>query len=172
MDGILWDRVPGGPILEPDDPPGWDGVFLVASKNLVPLGSERRAIPYRGVSHPHKYPRWKGVITGKSGWAWWPKGRLVALAADGEGQFHTFNIPVTGTQLRLNAKVHPQGQIRVGIDGVVARSAADCDIIVGDQPDHPVTWRGDTNPNVASGATVRLHFQLRQAELFGFEWVS
>jgi hypothetical protein len=169
-DGVLWDRVPGGPVLEPSEPSGWDGKFLVATKNLVPLGKDRVGIPYSGVSHPHKYPRWKGVISAKSGWAWWPQGRLVALRADTEGQFQTFPIPVTGRRLRLNAKVRSGGELRVGIHGAGARSAVDCDPITGDRPAHPVSWRGDGNPGVSPGATVRLHFQLRAAELFGFEW--
>jgi hypothetical protein len=170
MDGILWDRVPGGPVLEPSDPPGWDGKFVVAGKNLVPLGRDRVAIPYSGVSHPHKYPRWPGVISSRTGWASWPKGRLVALVADHAGQFHTFGIPVTGQQLRINARVRPGGQIRVGVHGPAGRSAADCDPITGDRPAHPVTWRGDVKCGVAPGSTVRLHFELRATELFGFQW--
>jgi len=171
MDGVLWDRVPGGPVLEPSEPAGWDGKFVVATKNLVPLGKDRVGIPYTGVSHPHKYPRWKGVISARSGWAWWPRGRLVALVADAEGQFRTFHAPVTGTQLRLNAKVRPGGELRVGLEGASDRSAADCDPITGDHPAQPVSWRGNANPGVNPGATVRLHFQLRAAALFGFEWV-
>lgn len=171
VDGALWDRVPGGPVLEPSEPSDWDGKFVVASKNLVPLGNDRVGIPYTGVSHPHKYPRWKGVITGKSGWAWWPRGRLVALTADKEGQFHTFDIPVTGTRLQLNANVRTGGEVRVGIDGHDARSVADCDAITGDSLAHGVSWRGDANAGIGPGATVRLHFQLRAAKLFGLEWV-
>lgn len=123
-----------------------------------------------GASHPHKYPRWPGVITSKAGWASWPKGRLVALAADQEGQFHTFGIPVTGAELRINARVRPGGQIRVGIHGAAERSTADCDPIVGDHPAHLATWRGDARLRVALGVPVRLHFQLRAAELFGIQW--
>jgi len=170
MDGILWDRVPGGPALQPSDPPGWDGVFGAASKNLVPLGQDRVGIVYSGVSRPHKYPRWPGAIAGNSGWAWWPKGRLVGLVAEREGQFNTFGIPVTGQKLQINAKVRAGGEIRVGIHGPNARTPADCDPIVDDSPARTVTWRGDPNPGVAPGATVRLRFQLRAAELFGLQW--
>ena len=171
MDGVMWDRVPGGPVLEPGNPPGWDGKFVVASKNLVPLGQDRLAIAYGGASHPHKYPRWPGVISHKAGWACWPKGRLVALVADQEGQFPTFGMAVTGRQLRVNAKVRPGGQIRVGVHGPAGRTAADCDPITGDRLAHPVTWGGNAQAGLALGSTVRLHFQLRAAELFGLQWV-
>jgi hypothetical protein len=170
MDGVLWDRVPGGPVLQPTDPPGWDGKFVVAGKNLVPLGQDRLAIPYSGASHPHKYPRWPGVISHRGGWAWWPAGRLVALVADDEGQFHTFGIPVTGRQLQINARVRPGGSIRVGVLGAGGRAASECDPITGDRPAHVVTWRGDSSSGAAPGSTVRLHFQLRGAELFSFRW--
>ncbi|NUQ65259.1 MAG: hypothetical protein HUU20_22560, partial [Pirellulales bacterium] len=172
MDGHLWDRVSAGPVLEPSDPPGWDGKFVAAGKNLVPLGADRVAIPYWGASHEHKYPRWPGVIATRYGWAWWPKGRLVALVADAEGQFHTFGIPATGSSLRINARVHAGGYVRVGIDGAPGRTAADCDPITGDHVAHQVTWRGDPSAAVTPGSTVVLHFQLRAAELFGLEWHS
>jgi hypothetical protein len=171
MDGVLWDRVPGGPVIEPSDPPGWDGVFGGASKNLVPLGQDRVGIVYSGVNRPHKYPRWPSVIQGNAGWAWWPKGRLAALVADQEGQFNTFGIPVTGQKLQLNAKVHPGGEIRVGLHGPEGHSPGDCDPITGHSPAHPVTWHGDASLKADAGATISLRFQLRAAELFGFQWV-
>ncbi len=170
MDGALWDRVPGGPVIEPSDPPGWDGVFLTAGKNLVPLGNDRVGIPLRGYSRPHKYPRWPGVITVRNGWATWPKGRLVGLVADQQGQFNTFGMPVTGQKLLINAKVHPGGEIRVGIHNADSRQPSDCDPITGDNLAHNVTWHGQSDPKVKPGDTVRMRIHLRAAELFGLQW--
>ena len=133
-------------------------------------GQDRVAIPYGARAIPTSTLAGRAWITSKSGWAWWPKGRLVGLAADDEGEFHTLDIPVSGGQLRINAKVRSGGQIRVGIDGPAARSAADCDPITGDHLAHPVTWRGDAKCGVTLGSTVRLHLQLRAAELFGLKW--
>ena len=171
LDGIRWDRVPGGPVITPGDPGGWDGAFIVAGKDLVPLGRDRVAIPYVGYTHPHKYPRWPGVIAPKVGWACWPKGRLAALVADEEGQFCTFGVKITGRQLRLNAKVRRAGEIRVGLTGLAPRSVSRCDPIVGDNLAHTVTWQGASTLGKKPGETETLHFKLRAAELYGFEWV-
>jgi hypothetical protein len=171
LDGIRWDRVPGGPVLTPGDPGAWDGEFIGAGKDLVPLGKDRIAIPYSGSTHPHKSPRWPGVISSATGWASWPKGRLCAIRADEEGQFSTFGVEITGQQLKINARVRRAGEIRIGLIGTNGRSVGECDPITGDSLAHPVTWKGDSALRRDRGQTVILHFALRAADLFGFEWV-
>lgn len=171
-DGIHWDRVPGGPVLEPGDPGSWDGEYIIAGKGLVPLGKDRIAIPYSACDHPHKYPRWPGVITHKAGWATWPRGRLCALRADGYGQFDTFTVEVTGRELHLNCKVPRAGEIRVGLHRVKGRSVEDCDPITGDHLDHTVTWKGDPRLTIEPGQEAVLRFRMRSADLFGFEWAT
>jgi len=170
IDGIRWDRVPGGPVIAPGDPGAWDGEYIAAGKDLVPLGGDRVAIPYAGCTHPHKYPRWPGVISSKVGWAWWPEGRLCGLVADEVGQFCTFGIRVAGSRLTVNAKVRRAGELRIGLLGVGGRSADECDAITGNESARMVTWKGDAGLRVELGNTVRLHFRLRAAELYGFEW--
>lgn len=170
IDGIRWDRVPGGPVIQPGAPGEWDGEFIVAGRDMVPLGEDRVAIPYAGVSHPHKYPRWPGVISHGTGCASWPKGRLSALVADEEGAFATFSVPVTGAQLTVNASVRRAGELRVGLRGVAGRSAGDCDYITGDASAHVVSWKGDPALGVEPGQSVSLEFRLRAAELYGFAW--
>lgn len=171
LDGILWDAVPGGPILEPGGAKEWDGEFVTAGKGLVPLGGDRVAIPYNGTSHPHKYPRWPGVITGNAGWATWPKDRICALKADEEGEFHTFAVPVAGTELRVNARVDRGGALQIGIEGFDAHSIDLCDVVTGDETGRTVTWRGDPGLRANPGDQVRLHVRMRAAELFALEWV-
>jgi len=170
LDGIRWNAVPGGPILEPGGTDAWDGEYVFAGKGLVPLGSDKVGIPYDGMSHPHKYPRWPGVITGNAGWATWPKDRICALKADEEGEFHTFPIPVTGTELRVNARVDRGGALQIGIVGVDGRSTDLCDIVTGDETARTITWRGDLHLHVEPGDTARLHVRMRAAELFAIEW--
>ncbi|MBN1347714.1 MAG: hypothetical protein JXQ73_33815 [Phycisphaerae bacterium] len=171
IDGIRWQQVPGGAVISPGDPGQWDGEFIGAGKGLVPLGKDHVGIPYFGSTHPHKYPRWPGVIRGSAGWAIWPKGRLSGLVADEEGEFRTFGIEIAGRQLRVNAKVRRAGELRVGLDGVEGRGAGECDPIVGDGLAHPVTWKGRGELGRDEGQTVALHFRLRAGELYGFEWV-
>jgi hypothetical protein len=168
-DGLNWSQVPGGPVLSRTSFRDSSVEFLVARKPLLPLPNERVGVRYSASPYPHKYPRWKeGLQPAQSGWAWWEKDRLVALTADEEGEFTTFLIPVMGRELRLNARTPRGGMIRVGFRG---RKLDDCDPIVGDSLAHPVRWKGNADVGLRPGASVAITFQMRRAELFGFEWV-
>ncbi|NLE62130.1 MAG: hypothetical protein GX616_27550 [Planctomycetes bacterium] len=171
VDGIHWNRVPGGPVLQSGEPTAWDSGFLITGKGMVPLGNDRVAIPYMAFDHPHKYPRWPGVISSRTAWATWPRGRLVALSAEGEGRFRTFPVRVTGRRLRLNVRVRRAGEIRVGLAGIAGHAIAECDPIFGDHLDRVITWDGGEGLGLEPGAKVILQFQMRSAELFGFEWL-
>ena len=171
-DGLRWDRVPGGPVLSAGAPGEWDSEFIHAGKDLVPFGADRVAVPYGGTSYPHKYPRWKHFLdASRGGWAWWPKGRLVAVQADNWGEFWTFPIPVAGRELRANLRTSRAGEVRIGLAGIEGHSGDDVAPLVGDHLAAPVHWRGETNLGVPEGQSVTLHFRLRAAEVFGFEWV-
>ena len=171
-DGVCWGRVPGGPVLEPGRPGDWDGAFLFARNDLVPLGSERVGMLYAGTRFPHKYPRWPAVLAaGRMAWAWWPQGRLCAVRADQEGEFFTFDLLPAGRQLRLNLRTQRSGQVRVGLAGIEGRSVEHCAPIFGDSLAAPVHWKGQADIAVPEGQPVTLHFRLRAADLFGFNWV-
>ena len=170
-DGICWNEVPGGPVIAPGEPGEWDSEYIVAGKDLVPLGNDRIGIPYAGTSFPHKYPRWQNVLgTGRSTWVWWPKGRLCAVVADEEGEFATFPVTPAGRELRLNVRTRRAGEVRIGLVGIPDRSIEDCDPICGDDLAMPVHWKGQTDIGSKEGEKVTLHFKLRAAEIFGFEW--
>ncbi len=194
-DGVAWRRVPGGPVIRTGPGGRWDSEFISSGKNLVPLGTDRVAVPYEGTPYPHKYPRWSAVRQcwpGVKGWASWPRGRLCGVTADTEGEFWTLLTPVGGRRLRLNVRVRCAGEARVGVirSGVVAdstdtlarvplrpteaegRTVLDCDPIHGDSLAAPVTWRGVAELGIPPGECVSLHVQLRSAKLFGFEWVE
>ncbi len=171
FDGEIWDQVPGDPVVEAGGPDHWTGEYIGVLGNMVPLGGERMALRLAAASHPHKYPRWKDFIKNRTGWATWPNGRLSALVADEEGEFHTFGLTVTGRELRVNARVWRAGDLRVGIQGNENRTVELCDPIHGDSGTHVVTWKGDPLLGKSEGDTVVLHFKLRSAELFGFEFV-
>lgn len=171
-DGMSWNAVPGGAVIEPGEPGEWDSEFLGTGKDLVPFGDGRIGIAYTGTKFPHKYPRWQAVWDAwKMGWAWWPEDRLCAIVADYEGEFCTFPLKPEGRQLKLNFRTPQAGEVKVGIIGVEGRSVADCDPMHGDCPGRIVTWKGNSDIGSADGQPVTLQFKLRCAELFALEWV-
>ena len=171
-DGLLWNRVPGGPVIAPGPAGAWDSEFIHAGKDLVPFGAGRVAVPYFGTPYPHKYPRWPHVLESfRGGWAYWPEGRLCAVAAEQEGHFNTFWLQPAGRALRLNLRTAAAGEVRVGIFGTLGRAIADCAPLHGDHPAMTVHWGGQTDIGTPEGEPVILQFKLRHAELFGFEWV-
>lgn len=169
-DGVGWLRVPGGPVLSPGGVDAWDGQYINVGGDLVPWGADGVALRYFGTPFPHKYPRWREVLaTHRVGWAHWKKGRLCAVVADEEGEFTTFGIVPAGRELRLNARVKRAGHIRVTVLNAESPAGASDDIF-GDHLAAPVTWQGQSAVFTPGGKSVVLHFQLRHAELFDFEW--
>ena len=194
-DGICWSEIPGGAVIAPGEAGAWDSAYLSSGKNLVPLGNDRIGVPYTGTRFAHKYPRWTSVLSAqKTAWACWPKGRLCAVAADGEGEFFTPPLTPAGRELRINLRTRNTGEIRVGIlrsesvpptdstlvtgnplgngaDAGATRTVADCDPLSGDSLAKPVHWNGNADTGAPEGGSITLHFKLRAAELFGFEWI-
>ena len=182
VNGKMWHRLPGGPIIEAGDLNGATVEYANVSGDLLPKG-DRVGLWYGGNAMPHKYPRWPNVDKSASGWAWWQQGRLGAVVAEEEGEFFTFEMPMQGHQLRLNARIRRAGEIRVGLarkggagpleDVVVEEEgfgADQCDPISGDSSSHVVTWKG--RADIASKrSSFNLRFKMRRAELFGFAWV-
>ena len=180
--GEVWTKVPGGPVLE-EGPPGQpDGGFTSCAVNLLEYPGDLWGIPYYARPYPHSYPGQdvksrKGLFPGLepvSGLATWPKGRLVAMECDQEGQFSTVHVVPRGNRIRLNATVRPSGCVKValralGKGDVEGRSFDDTDPLVGDGLAMPVTWGGQADLN-CGGAPVMLRFHLRFARLFGIEF--
>ena len=123
-------------------------------------------------------------------WSSWQEGRLSGLVADEDGGFFTFPTVPQGRQLRLNARVHRGGDLRVGFmvagsadvsdhidysyhnrQDVAGHTVDDCDPVFGNDLSIPVHWNGQTDIGIEDGVAVTIQFKLRAAELFGFEWV-
>jgi len=183
MDGLNWSRVPGGPVVETGRPGTPDGAIALVSGNLLEYPDNKWGIAYSGTPVPHKYPgrdlsKRKGLfpgVAGAAGLAVWPKGRLVALQCDEEGEFATVAVIPRGQRIRLNASVMPTGYIKTAVrlfgssDDAPGRGFADADRLVGDSLAMPVTWKGEDALN-HGGKPVILRFQLRQASLYGIEF--
>jgi len=182
-DGEYWSRVPGGNVVEPGPPGSGTGGYIVCSDHLLEYPDGTWSVNYGGSPIPHKYPgrdftKRKGLfpgVAGEGGRATWPKGRLVALECNEEGEFATVSVLPRGDRIRLNASIQPSGYIKVAVrrfgsgEDVPNRSFEDTDRLLGDDLAMPVTWKGEDFLN-HEGTAVSLRFQMRQAKLYGVEF--
>jgi hypothetical protein len=110
-----------------------------------------------------------------SGLATWPKGRLVALQADGEGEFATVFIFPPTERLRVNADVAPSGNLKLAIrvwgkgEDLPGRTFAESDRLIGNSLAARATWKGEETIG-HTGKPIMLRVRMNQAKLFGFEF--
>jgi hypothetical protein len=167
-DGRLWHWVPGGGILETAEFGQWHGGCVWALPNLIELPDRAWALPCLGHNLPHKYPR--GQLVGQTGYAVWPKGRLVALEAQELGEFYLMPVIPPGRRLRINANTQRTGRVWIEVAGVPGRGLDQCDPIFGDQLWTPVTWQGQPDLGAPPGAPITLRLRLQHAQLYGLEF--
>ena len=108
-------------------------------------------------------------LRGGTGYAVWPKGRLIAVAAEDHGEFTMIPIVTRGKTLKINAVTLRTGWVKVEVVGVKGRSLAESNPIVGDQHWTRVTWKGADDLGVGEGREVTLRVEMKHAKVFGFE---
>lgn len=168
-DNVVWGFVPGGPVCRPGEPGEWDAGVVGPGCGMVELPGDRIGILYGGTPIPHKYPRRPPL--GGLAWAWWPKGRLVALRAPEVGSFALYPLQSNGRTAHLNFRTNLTGYVQVEArdeqgEVLPRRSFGDCDSLVGDHLDRVVTWRGRSDLGHSEGQPVKLRFRMRNADLF------
>ncbi|MEK7707937.1 MAG: hypothetical protein AAB380_08080 [Verrucomicrobiota bacterium] len=168
-DGLNWHFLFGNPVLDTASYGEWDGGCLFAQPNLLELANGDFALPYTGYNFPHKYPR--GQWRFATGYAIWPKGRIIALEATQRGEFATAIILAPGTKLRLNAETKRGGSILVEVADaqgapISGRSFDNAIATVGDQPSALVKWKANETTGIEKGKPLMLRFRLDQAKLF------
>lgn len=93
------------------------------------------------------------------------------------GQLLTKPLRFEGDRLELNFATSAAGSIRVEIqdaDGnaVEGFALADCEEVFGDSVDGVVPWKTDADLGALSGQTVRLRFELKDADLYSFRFTA
>ncbi len=172
--GRAWHSVPGNPVLETAEFGQWDGGCVFASPNLIELPNGDFALPYAGYDVPHKYPR-AGAMRA-TGYAVWPKGRMVALESPERGEFATVALIPPGKKLLINALTKRSGYVLVEAlnfagEVIPGRDFANAVPIVGDCYRTTVVWKGHDDLGIAPGQAVILRFRLQQASIFGLEFI-
>jgi len=102
-------------------------------------------------------------------------GFVSASAKLSGGTVVTKPLRFSGDRLFLNFSTSAGGEVKVGIeyaDGVPVEGFGvdDCPAIFGDSVDRPVEWAGDAKLSTLKGKSLRFRFQLRDADLFSFQF--
>jgi len=104
-------------------------------------------------------------------------GFVSADAAYRGGEIRTPKIQFKGRHLILNVDTSALGVVRVGIldEGgkeIPECSVDKCEAIHGNFIDHTVTWKGHSDLSSLTGKPIRLHFVMRSAKLYAFQFVG
>lgn len=166
-DGKIWHWAPGGTLLQTQAFGAWNGGCVWATPNLIELPNGDWALPYLAHNFPHKYPR--GQAKGGTGYAIWPKGRLMAVASENQGEFTTLSIIAPGKTLKVNAVTGRTGWVKIEVLGAKKHAMDDCIPIIGDQHWTRVAWKDGADLG-EPGRAVTLRIQMKQAKLYGLEF--
>jgi len=98
----------------------------------------------------------------------------VHAPADG-GQLVTKPLRFAGTKLTINAATAAGGRIRVEIQDAAGQpidglSLEDCHAFCGDAIEHTVSWTGGTKLDTLVSKSIRLRFELQDADLYSMQF--
>lgn len=103
-------------------------------------------------------------------------GFVSASAPYSGGSFTTKPIKFKGSELKLNFSSSAAGGIQVELrdetgKAIPGYSAADCDEVFGDNIERTVYWKDKgSDVSALAGKSIRLHFSLKDADLFAFQF--
>ena len=91
------------------------------------------------------------------------------------GELLTRTVVFKGGKLSLNVSTSAAGSVRVELQDPSGRplpgfALADCAEIFGDAVERTVSWKGGSDVGPLAGQPVRLRFELRDADLFSFQF--
>ncbi len=103
---------------------------------------------------------------------------FVSLSArDSPGELLTKSITFSGNRLVVNYSVKPRGSLRVEIQDADGKAKpgftmSNCHRLYGDQIDRVVSWKSGTDVSQLAGQSVRLKFELKDADLYSFRFIK
>ena len=105
-------------------------------------------------------------------------GFVSARAAYAGGEFTTPPLRFAGEQLLLNVDTSASGELRVEIldeqgQPIPKYTLSDCDLVhTANEINRVVKWNGDTSVKDLAGKPVRLHFVMRDVDLYAFQFAD
>ena len=180
-DGVKWSRPERNAYIPNGLADEWDRWYTVAAPGLVRRGNHVYQYYYSsGRLHDSAILRPEyDQVAKQLGGVGVVKQRLdgfVSAEADHKGGWLT-TPPITfrGNRLRLNIDTGSAGTAFVELqdaDGkpIPGFTLADCEEIGGNFIDQSVYWKGKTDVTSLAGKAVRIHFKLKRAKLYAFQF--
>lgn len=118
---------------------------------------------------------WQGESTSFRRYTIRLDGFVSAWAPMRGGEMTTKPVKFQGSRLNINFSSSAAGSVRVEIQDEEGKpipgfSLADCDDQFGDEIDRTVTWKGESDVGQLAGKSVRLRFELKDADLYAFQF--
>jgi hypothetical protein len=182
-DGINWQRPSREPYFPTGLPDEWDRWYAVMGPGLVRRGNYLyQYYNSSGRLHDSVVMRPEYADAAKQvGGVGVVRQRLdgfVSADADHNGGWMT-TPPVTfrGNRLRLNVDTGSMGTAFVELQDADGRpvpgfALADCEEVAGNFIDQRVHWKGNPDVSALAGKPVRLHFKLKRAKVYAFQFTQ
>jgi len=120
---------------------------------------------------------WEGNFTSFRRFTLRMDGFVSAQAPLSGGQLVTKPLKFDGSQLAINFSTSAAGSIRVELQNSAGKPVPgftldDCNEQFGDELDRVMSWKSGTDVSQLSGKAVRMRFELKDADLYSFQFVN
>ncbi|MFB3902390.1 MAG: hypothetical protein ACE15E_02970 [Acidobacteriota bacterium] len=176
-DGREWHRHPERPIFLPNGMAGtYDAGVIMPYAGLIERG-DKIYIYYRGDPVVPRIQLLKQTTSASLCLATLRRDGFISLDAPSTGYMLTKPLLCSGGKLHVNARVKPGGFVRVAVrrgdgekdgDWLTGWNYDQGPEFVNDSTDAVLNWKAQPDFDELKGRPIRLHFWLRQAELYSF----
>ena len=182
-DGVKWDRVDRKAYVANGRHDEWDRWRTMMGLGMVRAGNDLYQYYWGGGDLHDSLPLRPEMKRNPD----WPGGLgLVKQRLDGfvsadvdyqGGSITTPPITFTGERLELNFKCGGQGTLFVELRDandvpIQGFTLGDCEEVSGDDVAWEVRWRGSADVSLLAGRPIKIHFKMRNAKLYAFQFVG
>ena len=120
---------------------------------------------------------WEGTFTSFRRYTLRVDGFVSARAPLSGGEIVTKPLTFDGSQLEINFSTSAAGSVRVELQDVEGKpipefALSDCRLQFGDELDRTISWNSEADVSKLSGKPVRLRFELKDADLYSFQFAK
>jgi hypothetical protein len=120
---------------------------------------------------------WEGTFTSLRRYTLRVDGFVSARAPLSGGEMVTKPLTFDGSQLEINFSTSAAGSVRVELQDAEGKpipefALTDCQLQYGDELDRTISWNSGADVSKLSGKPVRLRFELKDADLYSFQFTT